>query len=171
MPEHDSTSIGAAVDAAYRRQHGTDQPVEELSAEQVEAARREQEEAQLERLANPTADKSGRDRLLVAHRAMIDASTSFRHGEPVDAEDRAELVDEVVAAIGGNASPNVRKTIQQAVDAAAKLAADGEMGRARQRLEDAAATIAELPGTIRRPKIEPGDADDPATLAAMIGRG
>jgi hypothetical protein len=166
MPDENMSTI---LDNLRAKRNGVEQH-DEPTPEQIEAQRKAAEDAAFERMAKGNESKLGRDRIVNARRAMIGATTSLRHGAVLDAEDRAALVEEVVAGIGGKASPNQRKVIEQAVSKMADLVADGMKGDAVQVAEDAAADLAEGVGSIGKPA-PVADDESPMSLAAQIPRG
>jgi hypothetical protein len=164
-------SMSKTLDAIRAKRNQSDSGPVLTDEERAEAARVAEDKA-YERMEHSADRKAASARHITARRALVGVTTGLKHGVKIDAEDRAALVAEAVEGIGGNASPNVRKTIEQAVDRIADLVADGFKGDAVQVAENAAADVAGLPGRIAAPaKVDPSaDEADPAKLADLIPR-
>jgi hypothetical protein len=172
VTEHEPT-ISEAVDAIYRQKRGLDAPSEQLTAEEVEAARRAAENAAFERMETAAERRAEGERVARIHRALANHVGTLKHGAVYTQADKKAAVAAIVDELGGDVSDETRKAIRSFVTEAATNIRSGDKVTPTRRTYDVAEQLAnttdELGG--RKAADPADDVEDPAELAAMIGRG
>jgi hypothetical protein len=165
-------SLSASLDEMFRRRRGIE-PQQQQSPEEAEAQRRKNEDAALASLENRAERQAAARRLGFARRALLSTVATLRHGRIYDAEDRADLVDEVMRRLGTQ-SDKVRGLVRPLIDKAADAIKSGDKMTGIRGVDDVAEAIANAPGRIGKPETSPNDDGiddtDPAALAARIPR-
>jgi hypothetical protein len=166
MTEHEH-SLSAALYGVFPKHRGIEQ-----DAEQPQADPHAAEDAAFARIENRAASKAATQRLVRARAALLDAVETMRHGQSYDAEERAALVDGVIANLGGGLDATQRQQVKALINKAASEIEDGSKIEALRAVDETAEALANGSGKIGQPTaVKPGDdTDDPGALAALIAR-
>lgn len=163
------TPIMDAVDAAYRKRRCIDEPVkDDRSPEQIEADRRKNAERRIENAGARDRREAGKRYARVC-RALVNATTTYlKHGEALDAIDRAALTKRVVKDLGGDLSAGAREAVREFVDTAADAVAGGDKATGFRAADTIAQTIASDVDSWRPASRFADDGSDDTPIADVV---
>lgn len=169
MPDSD-TPIQDAVDRAYRARRGDDEPVkDDRSPEEIAAEQRRNAERRIENAAGAHDRREAGKRYARVHRALVNATTTYlKHGEALDAIDRAALTKRVVKDLGGDLSAGAREAVREFVDTAADAVAGGDKATGFKAADTIAQTIASDVDSWRPASRFALDDDDDKPIADVV---